>query len=174
MPTCQFSQDDLLRANADWGCNCGPAALAFAVERSLDDVRTAVMDAGFAEKRRTTPTLMQRSLEHLRVRTFAIKPPVRTNEGGLDVETLFNPVVAIVRVQWTGAWTKRGAPVRVLYQHTHWIATWSERGVPLVFDVNGGVQSMHEWESQTVPAILEQHKGSDGGWFPTHVWRIAK
>jgi hypothetical protein len=175
MPTCQFSHDDIVQANADWGCNCGPAALAFALQTGLDDVRPAMMAAGFGVKGHTTPTMMSAALVAMNAKKRQVQVPVRNAGGGLDIEPLFvESLITLVRVQWTGPWTRPGTSPRWAYAYTHWIATWAERGVPLVFDCNGGVQHVERWEYETVPAITSQISRADGGWHPTHVWHIAK
>lgn len=41
-----FTEDDMRCAAEAWGCNCGPSALAFALQTTLDAVRPAL--PGFA------------------------------------------------------------------------------------------------------------------------------
>ena len=175
MPTCKFDQADLIKANEDWGCNCGPASLAFALQVCLEDVRNPMMLAGFALKRHTTPTIMNAALVAMGVQKRSVKVPVRTTEGGLDIEPLFNgQSIALVRIQWTGPWTKPGTNQKWAYRQTHWVATWQERGVPLVFDCNGGIRSFDGWEMDIVPKLTSQYSRADGGWFPTHIWKVQQ
>lgn len=174
-PTAEQIQD----ANKDWGCNCGPTALAFALQKDLETVRKAVFEVGFYEKRYMNPTMMKRAIEILGATFCNVKCPVRNSGGGLDVEPMF-PLseymseLSFVRVQWTGPWTQPGVNPRAAYGFTHWCVTWTERNVPLVFDCNSGITGLSEWENETVPRIAETIPRADGNWFPTHIWRVVK
>jgi hypothetical protein len=53
MPTYTFTQDEVRIAHEQWGCNCGPAAMAFALQIGLEPVRHAI--PLFAERRYTSP-----------------------------------------------------------------------------------------------------------------------
>ncbi len=170
-----FTEQQFKDACDTWGCNCGPTALAFALQAGLEAVRHAIPD--FDRKRYTSPTMMRQALEFFGVRWVSVKVPAR-NSGWPDVEGMFDPAVALVRVQWSGPWTKPGMNPRRAYGHTHWIACWSENAGPEfyephrhVFDCNGGIRSLASWEDEIVP-ILTKYPRADGGWFPTHIWRL--
>lgn len=154
---CPFTEQDMQAAVAEWGCNCGPSALAFALRLPLDRVRYAI--PGFEAKGYTSPTMMRAALDRLGA-GVAVSPPDRLSLLGS---------MALVRVQFTGPWTAPGANPKWAYWHTHWIATW--RGN--VFDCNGGIRPLGEWEAGIVPLLTAAIKRADGGWFPTHVWRLA-
>lgn len=179
MITCKFSSDDLKQANEEWGCNCGPSALAFALQTDLNAVRQAVSSVGFDHKRYINPTMMSQAVQILRGRKKNVQCPCRNAEGGLDVEPMFPDAemasdLSLVRVQWTGQWTAPGANQRWAYGKTHWIVTWTERGVALVFDCNCGISGFESWENEIVYRITESIPRSDGGWYPTHIWRVLK
>lgn len=163
MPVYPFTAAELERASDEWGCNCGPSALAFALQMRLDQVRPLIPD--FESKRYTSPGMMKSALELVARPYDQVRRPT--------VETMFAPRIALTRIQWSGPWTMPYAPPKWAYRQTHWIATWSERGVPLVFDCNGGIRGFGGWETEVVPEILATVPRNDGGWRPTHVWRIA-
>ena len=78
-----------------------------------------------------------------------------------------------VRVQWTGPWTAPNANPRWAYRHTHWIATYMvERQAAMLFDCNGGIRGFKSWEAEIVP-LLTDYDRADGGWYPTHVWKLT-
>lgn len=173
-----FTVDELRRANREWGCNCGPSALAFACQVPLEAVRHAI--PGFAEKRYTNPTMMEKGLEFLgRTVTRIPRPAPPAPRHEPDAERMFAiDAMTLVRVQWTGPWTAQGANHRWAYPHTHWIACWLEGPaiegpVPLVFCCNLGVCGIDSWSSDISNLIREHHARADGGWFPTHIWRVS-
>lgn len=167
--TYPFTQEEAEAAFNEWGCNCGPTALGFALQLPLSKIRPLIL--GFDEKRYTSPSMMKAAL------LLADKPysPVRfpTKETMFDND-LFRGRMSLVRIQWTGPWTAPDANPRWAYRQTHWITTWTERGVPLLFDCNGGIRGPDSWESEIVPVLTESIPRADGGWFPTHCWRLSK
>ncbi len=164
-----FTQEDSKRAFDEWGANCGPNALAFALGISLDDVRGKIPQ--FEERHYTSPSMMDAALKALGVEVFRVQKPHR--------DWMCSDAMALVRIQWTGPWTKPGANPKWAYRQTHWIATWNTDanhpfGEPMVFDVNGGIALMQNWEQQIVPALVAMYPRADGGWFPTHVWEVSR
>lgn len=177
MPTYTFSETDMQQAHNEWGCNCGPSALAFALQRPLDYVRRAMALVGFDDKRYTSPSMMKEALKFLDVSFQELKVPARASDGTLDTEPMFQAalqghIVSLVRVQWTGPWTKPDANPKWAYRQTHWIATWDDLGSNMVFDCNGGILSFEQWQEKIVPLITDTIPRADGGWFPTHIWPI--
>lgn len=177
MPAYTFSENAMQQAHEEWGCNCGPSALAFALQRTLEEIRPAMDHVGFDEKRYTSPTMMKNALAKLGVTKYELKVPVRTPDGKLDASPMFQEVfigyiMALVRIQWTGPWTQPGANPKWAYRQTHWIATWSDQGEQMVFDCNGGILRFELWEKQIVPLITDHIPRADGGWFPTHIWTV--
>lgn len=169
MPTYTFTAEEAQAAYDEWGCNCGPAALAFALQVPLDAVRTLIPD--FEQKRYTSPTMMRAALNAAGCSFDDVKPA--TNDA------MFHEREALVRIQWTGPWTQPGVNPKWAYRQTHWIATVLESieapgDLDVVFDINGGMVSFAEWESRIVPHILGSYPRADGGWFPTHIWRMKK
>lgn len=167
-----FGQQEAEAAYKDWGCNCGPAALAFALQVKLDAVRNSI--PGFDKKRYTSPTMMAAALANLG-RAVEIVPAKDVAPRG-PVAVLFHKRPALVRVQWCGPWTMDGANPKWAYRQTHWIACWLDTQGPhahLVFDVNGGIRSFEDWQAEIVPALTSLYKRANGEWFPTHIWRLV-
>lgn len=169
-----FTNDELAEAADAWGCNCGPAALAFALQIPLWSTRYAL--PRFVEKRHTTPTMMREALAAYHVTPWVVRLPEQ--KYPTDIAGMFDALgtIALVRVQWTGPWTAPGINPKWGYVHSHWIAAWrdgvKDGGVNLVYDVNSGISSMQFWEYETVQRIIAGHARADGGWFPTHIWRV--
>lgn len=168
-----FTMDDMEKAADEWNCNCGPAALAFALQVPLDAVRGKI--PGFEEKGYTSPSMMKAGLSAMRQKYIDMQDPTPA--------VMFVGRIALVRIQFTGPWTAPGANPKWAYRATHWIATWQtmeERGrlgemrvFRHVFDCNGGVMLFENWVSDIVPRLTASIKRSDGGWCPTHIWRLV-
>lgn len=175
-----FDSDDAAEANREWGCNCGPAALAAVLGKTLNDVRTAVELAGFAGKRYMSPTMMRRALAAL-----GVEPKENDVSGPAYFQTAHWPDHGLVRVQWEGLWTREGANPKWAYRHTHWIAVFRQKPLdvagallavldPVVFDINGGLMLFEEWKETIVPAITRTIPRADGDWNTTHSWGITE
>lgn len=169
----RFTLEDAERANDEWGCNCGPSALAAVTGRTLDGIRPLMGD--FEKKRYTNPTLMFESLS-------------RTGLQWGRIEGI--PTHGLLRIQWEGPWTEPGVPMRVRYRHTHWVgikqsdragiihpdAIYANAGI---FDINamnsGGWISYRDWACSLVPWILEQcEPKANGLWHITHRIQVGK
>jgi hypothetical protein len=166
-PLQTFTKPEMEAAIAEWGCNCGPAALAVAAQVSLDKARRAI--PGFDRLKFTNPTAMRTALETLKVKY--------TKAPSLTPADLTYDGLSIVRIQFAGPWDKKGANPRWGYQHTHWIATWQniqdEQLVAFAFDINGGFRPFRSWHDAVLPQLIANDKRRDGGWRPTHVWRVG-
>jgi hypothetical protein len=116
-PKLAFTLLDSERAFDSWGANCGPQALAAALNLSLGEVKRAVIESF---KGWMNPTQMANALGHFGVK-FDVEKTLRTRE-------LRN---GIGYIQWDGRWvTNKFKQER--YHYTHWIAArdgW-------VFDLN--------------------------------------
>lgn len=55
-----FTQDEFYAAYEEWGCNCGPSALAFILQQPLDYIRDKIPD--FEKKKFTSPTMMRQAI----------------------------------------------------------------------------------------------------------------
>lgn len=117
-----FTICDFERAHLEWGCNCGPGALAAILEIGLEAARDLL--PGFIQKRYTSPQMMLAGLSE-RSHSWSARDFGREN-GFADY--------GLNRVQWLGPWMSgkdRGSRM-AQYQRTHWIASadgW-------VFDIN--------------------------------------
>lgn len=164
-----FTQAEMESASDEWGCNCGPSALAFALGVKPDRVRWSIPD--FDSKRYTSPTMMRQALKNVEQAFSAIEAP----RDPAELTRFLDHRIALVRIQWTGPWTAPGQNPKWAYRITHWIAAWLKNPgrFPYVFDCNGGMRDFASWEQLIVPALTSQIKRADGGYFPTHVWRLA-
>lgn len=165
MTPLRFTLADAERASDEWGCNCGPSALAAITGRTLDEIRPLMGD--FERKRYTNPTLMFESLRRTAVPFWTIESP---------------PTHGLCRIQWEGPWTEPGVPIRVRYRHTHWIALQNPRHASMldqihrdagVFDINamnsGGWISYADWATSLVPWLLKEAvPRANGRWHITH------
>ncbi len=163
-----FTESDLAKAAAEWGCNCGPTALAFALQRRLEDVRWAI--PGFEEKGYTTSKMMKQALSNWRVGWTQLS----THRAPYDLEelaALASSIPALVLIQWTGPWAQGEQRARYASKYTHWI-TLFQLIEPMVFDCNGGITSLSTWDHAIASKITANYKRADGGWYPLHVWRL--
>jgi hypothetical protein len=170
-----FSQQEAHVASQEWGCNCGPTALAFALQTSLDVVRPVIPE--FEAKRYTSPTMMKAALVALGVDWFSA-PKTHGQSRYFQSQMFDEGNVGLVRVQFTGPWTAPGTNGKWAYGYTHWIATWMFRDATnsvrhMVFDVNGGMLDHEAWRRDIVPLLTSGIKRADGLWFPTHIWFLA-
>jgi hypothetical protein len=138
---------DLDAAYEEWGCNCGPAAVAALLGKTCAEVRPYF--PRFDVKRYANPSDLQYALRELRV------PFTVTKEW---------PRRGLVFVQWGGAWLKPGVPIGAAYARTHWIAVDGDG----VFDVNHPewIAKAHwtEPEHGLAAWIMQHVKGCDGTW----------
>lgn len=177
-----FTEEDSQAAFDEWGANCGPNALAFALRRNIRELRGVI--PGFEEKRYTSPSMMKAALAKL-----GVPFKVCDIESQAGIPSMFGKdAVALTRIQWTGPWTAPGANPKWAYRQTHWITTWSTHKElpPLmgeyrqtqvglwVFDCNGGARSFRSWRDEIVPLLTASINRADGGWHPTHIWRLSK
>lgn len=159
-------ESDIDAAAHEWGANCGPAALAFAIQVPISLVRSLLPEFGL---RRYTNVSMMASALRMARRPFETTAPT--------VSAMFSSTeISLVRVQWSGPWTATKPYPIWSYSHTHWIAAWQDgdsrsKTRPMVYDVNCGICPFADWKSDLVPKFLARAKGRDG-WFPTHVWRV--
>jgi hypothetical protein len=158
-----FTAADSDRAYAEWGCNCGPAALAACLDLGLESVRQHLGD--FERRRYMNPTMMGNAITALRARRRAMPHDPRP-------EARF-PARGVVRIQFGGPWLAPGVPVGAAYARTHWVASLDHEGQPWVYDVNAGWLHRPLWESMVVPDLLAGIRRADGTWYPTHRWEVS-
>ncbi len=156
----RFNADDAERANAEWGANCGPGAIAGILGMTLDELRPSMGD--FESKRYTNPTLMWEVLRRLNV-DFSASKAKRWPSFGL------------ARIQWEGPWTKPGVPARAAYRHTHWVGVNGRNPSNIgIFDINAigngsGWCSLADWAEILVPDILRECvPKASGAWHIAH------
>jgi hypothetical protein len=156
-PLYPYSEEELQKAYTEWGCNCGPSALATMLSLKPDDVHPHIQH--FDERHYTSPSMMAAALQSLGVKmaSRAMPEPKRFAAYGLN------------RIQWEGPWYGRFA-----YHRTHWVGSmaWSG-GNTFVFDCNGGWKFLPEWEKEIAPLLTAQYKRATGGWHVTHAWQLS-
>lgn len=156
-PFIAFSSDDLDSAHAEWGCNCGPAALAACLGATPSFVRSHLGD--FEARRYMNAAMMSAAV---------------TSGGFRKWDASGSPEHGLIRVQWGGPWIVGGKPARWASMATHWIASKLMPSGLWVFDVNGGWQLLSEWERETAPKIINSLKRADGTWYPSHQWEVRR
>ncbi len=166
MTALRFTLADVERANAAWGCNCGPTALAAICGLTLDEVRAHMPDfPGY-----TNPTLMKRALNSVG------KPWL------IDGKDPSWPLYGLARIQWEGPWTQPGVPMAARYRQTHWVGAWTTdrpHNRVGVWDVNAlangsGWCALADWTATIVPFITADIKRASGGWHITHAIEIDR
>ena len=159
----RITEREALAASESWGANCGPAALAAVIGESLEFVRPHMGD--FERKGYTNPTMMYRALQSLGVEW-------RRADGRGWLPR------GLVRIQWTGPWTRPGVPARVAYRHTHWVACARRANRVGIFDVNccnngTGWVTLDDWEGIIAPYLIAQHPRAEG-WEPREAIAIVR
>lgn len=145
-----FTPPDVESANAEWGANCGPAALAAITGKTLAEIRPHL--DGFATRRYMNPTHMYAALCALKWNFVPI---------GKNL-----PAKGLAFIQWGGF---ESLPMGVQYQHTHWIAvSRSFAGAEQIFEINacdtGGWVSSADWK-KVMPILIKENKiGANGKW----------
>ena len=164
-----FSEHESEYAYKTWGANCGPNALAFALQTTLEAVRFYI--PLFDQRRYASPTMMKEALQSLHRAYLPVKKPNRAD--------MFASVPSLCRIQWGGPWIVGGKPQRWAARQTHWICCWKEPSVDdrivreWVFDVNGGIESPECWEQGTCRRIIASVSRADGTWYPANIWRLV-
>lgn len=149
-PPLPYIREQSARANARWGANCGPHALAAATGRGLDEVEAGL--AGF--RGWVNPTMIGAALRSMGV-AYSMRKGLRTRDlcGGIN------------RVQWEGRWLDPGVPPAAAYRHTHWVAHREGLVLCTIADPARWV-TVAEWESALAAS-------GHGAWHVTHHYRIA-
>lgn len=167
-PILKFNEDDSQRAFKDWSFNCGPGSICGIAGLTPDQVKPVMALLGFMDKGYTNPTLMYAALTALGI-------DYRVAQRSDDPAGVIKIDYGLVRIQWSGPWTKAGVPIRARYRKTHWIAVSGD----YYFDINavviGGWIDRAVWSKRLVPWLLEQcHPTSDGKWWPTHQLEMSR
>lgn len=168
----RFGLAEAQAASDDWRFNCGPGALCAVLGMTPDEIRPHLLD--FEAKGYSNPTLMADILRGLGAgfrRVYECQHAVANRQPSY-------PRFGLVRVQWSGPWTREGVPIRARYRHTHWIAHWHDGERQNVFDINaiatGGWMLFQTWMEVLVPWLLKQvEPKADGQWWPTHCWELT-
>lgn len=165
LPVNRFDGADLDRAHADWGCNCGPAALAACLGWSLDEVRPHLGE--FERRGFMSPSMMLAAIASAGFRT---RPIPASSPDSL-------PAHGLLRVQWGGPWLAPGVPPKAAYRYTHWIACKRFGGPEdvAVFDVNCPAwQPMARWQHGTAIVLMDAVKRCDRTFGFTHRWEVRR
>jgi len=162
-PLYPYDEKEARLAWEQWGCNCGPSALATMLGLKLDDVHHHI--PYFDERRYTSPTMMKDALVSLGVKF--------TPKVTLPGSKLFT-IYGLCRIQWEGPWTKPGVNPKWAYRQTHWVGAmlWEAWNETYIFDVNSGWSDAKNWASETVPLLTKETPRATGDWFVTHRWEL--
>lgn len=140
-------EDELEVAVTEWGCNCGPAAIAAIMRISLPRLHHVMKKYG-GWPGYTTPTKVQQMFV-----AWALINRVRVlRENKL-------PDHGLAFIQLLGPWMKARVPAQ--YKHTHWIAVDGDR----IFDINNNDEPWYTkemWEQFTILEIIDRHKDATG------------
>lgn len=172
MKSLHFTHEDAMKANAEWGFNCGPAALCAVLGMTPEEIRPHLGKF----KGWTNPTMMQQWLVQLHPNHRLIYKNPEPPEDDSPY-----PRIGVVRIQWGGSWCWPEVPAKARYPHTHWIGVRHRDGnlgpkYRDVFDINnleeGGWSSFSTWVECVVPWILSDMPRANGFWWPTHCFQI--
>lgn len=182
MSMIRFTIADLERANAEWGCNCGPASLAAICNLTPDEVRLHFPTF----KGWTNPAMMIAAVDRVCQSRRSWTP---TRDGhGIDW-----PRYGLALIQWEGPWTEPN-PVRERWlqieraKRTHWVGVsrlqlargGEDAATACIWDINAmgphldGWLTMPVWESVVVPALTANIKRASGGWYVAHSIDVAR
>jgi hypothetical protein len=159
--TTRFTHADANRAYDEWGCNCGPGALAAVLDITLDQARPLI--PGFDAKRYTSPSMMNAAL-----RAFG--------RSWRKIGAQW-PEYGLARIQWEGPWTEPGVPMVARYRHTHWVGAQRGRADIGIFDINcmnngTGWVSLSDWAGYVAPWLSALTKHATGKWHLTHAIEV--
>lgn len=166
----RFGQKAAERAHDEWGCNCGPGALAAILHLTLDEVRPHIGD--FERKGYTNPTMMLSALESVGAR-------FRSRGLADNVKSLDWPRYGLARIQWEGPWSQPGMNPRWGYCHTHWVGAARKIDRVGIFDINciqngSGWVDLLDWQEMVVPWLLKNCvPRANGKWHLTHTIEVA-
>jgi hypothetical protein len=171
----RFSYEDAERAHDEWGCNCGPGALAAIMGMTLDEVRPHMGD--FERKHYTNPTLMFDALRSIGATWKA--NVVGSKCAGATCTFVGWPLFGLARVQWEGPWTQPGVPMRARYRYTHWVGAQQRNGSYGIFDINcmsngTGWCSLDDWIKHLVPSLVALYPRANGKWHITHAIEVER
>ena len=175
-----FSQSESEDAFKEWGANCGPNALASVMGMHIQDIEGIIPE--FGEKRYTSPAMMTAALVRLRAKVdkWRIRDVLDKN---LNIDAMFSPVPALVRIQWCGPWTRNMHHYKWAARQTHWIATQKDETKNpfvhddsrfMVFDVNGGLRTFSSWKHEVLPPLVSSIPDATGDWYPLQIWRVKR
>jgi hypothetical protein len=154
----RFGQAEVEAAHNEWGCNCGPAALAAVMGLTLDEVRLCLGD--FEERGYMNVSMMRSAIAAAGGR---INGEVDCGPG-----RDFYPLgrFGLVRIQRGGPWIIDGKPARWAATASHWIASiHGPGGLQFIYDINSGLVPWGEWDRGVAPAIMREIKRCDGSYY---------
>jgi hypothetical protein len=165
-----LTSEEVASASAEWGCNCGPAALAACLGFRIADVRLFLSNferRGYMNGRHMRDAVLSAGGI---IAAETITPLRRMQE--LPPMAHF-PRRGLMRIQFGGPWTAPKANPNWAYRHTHWAACGNlGRGDVRVFDINSGYTTFADWTIKTIPQIGETKKQWDGTWWLLDLWDV--
>lgn len=154
----------VMQANAEWGFNCGPAAICAALNMTPEGLRPRLGE--FETRRYMNPTQVCQVLEEL-------SQPVKLTYRSELPKIIPNVRHGIVRIQFGGRWMNAGVPKSARYRYTHW-CVWNDLKV---FDINAVTEDCNGWIyrvnwSNLMIGLARTYPGNDQSFWPTHVYEI--
>lgn len=152
-----YTPPDCAQAYNDWKANCGPAALASLLRKTMAEVRDYF--PRFPGKPWVNPTHIKAAMELAGVKYTATKK----DETGQHV----CPAYGLCFIQFDGPWSGDYAKILEAYRHTHWVAVSQTIGLPTrMYDINAdGWLSQHDWGQTIEPRFMAENQKYTGTWW---------
>lgn len=165
-PLLNFTPWDLEQAHEDWGCNCGPAALAACLGMTLDDVWCHL--GRFCQLHYMNRDMM---FQAVRQHGFRATVDLVADQDGVDRY----PTHGLCLVQFGGPWVDDPKLAKWGTTQTHWIASKIDAGVNWIFDVNyARWVEWQTWHEELIPRLVRRDKYRDGTYWLSTSWEIRK
>jgi hypothetical protein len=158
MPSSLYTPPDVDQAHAEWGANCGPAALAAIIGSPLAAVKDAFQRYGFGQRGYCNPSQMVQAVRDLG-HSAELTRHARTGIRGREF-----PQHGVVFLQFTSEYIDC-LPIPAQYRLTHWIGMHSFGGDSLcVYDVNSGWEPWQDWCVEVWPRLAAANRNATESW----------
>ena len=154
----KFRKDDIEREAAEWPCNDGPTALAFALGASLEQVREACSVAGLRKHQRRREELMNMNMMCKAINALDVE--YRASESTWPERGL---------VQWMicGPWKFHA--FHHGHKDAHYYRRWAGVNGDYMFDLLGGLRLKKNWQDIVIPQHFARTSRSTGQHYFTNL-----